>query len=179
MFTIDDVFVYLIIIIGVIYIIHIYNKMQHTGYPIMEGLTNSVDKKVPGKVTGLNSGSVEFNQDISGLIAITEVELNINKYSDQYLEILQNLKELYARKALTLLLQPMGDNMSYINMATQYKMGIECIEKIIPILSKSNSSLASAYTSKFYNSNSNKEDAEADPDAEEDDPPKSKWLPSW
>jgi len=159
MLNIDEMFIYIIIIIGLILIIHLYNKIHPKLYPIWEGLTDSNDtntkdtsvNKTP--TNGLNSGSIGFNQDITGLIAVSEVELNINKYSEQYLEILNNLKEVYARRALTALLLPIQNNSSIIyniSSANIYKNGIDIVEKIIPIINKSNVpsfSSTSKYTS--------------------------------
>ena len=94
--------------------IQIYNNMNPTISPLLEGLTNS-DTKSKSKstskstpktktVNGLNSGAVEYNQDIVGLISVGEIELNTNKYSDEYVEILKNLKSLYIQKLLKIFL---------------------------------------------------------------------------
>jgi hypothetical protein len=174
MLNIDEMFIYIVIIIGLIFIIHLYHNVQPKLSPIWEGLTNSTNPKKTDTSTsansnigkGLNAGSVEFNQDITGLIAVNEVELNTNKYSDQYLEILNNLKELYAKKALTALLQPIPNQNSLITniyAATNYKNGIEIIDKIIPIISSGK------------NSRGILDKSVSD---EVNDQPKS-WIPSW
>ena len=144
MLNIEEIIIYIIIIIGIIVIVQIYNKMNHTVYPIFEGLTNTDNTQsttpTVKTVNGLNAGSAEYNQDIIGLITVSEVELNISKYSDEYVEILQNLKKICARKALNALLQintsdPSNRSLPQkIQEANIYNLGIQTIDNILPIV---------------------------------------------
>lgn len=192
MFNIDELVMYLIIIVGLIFVIHMYNQMYPKASPIWEGITNSKDTKTNKKEsgtetgTGYTVGAVGFNEDIVGLISVLDGRLKISKYSEDYMEILTNLKELYAKKALSELLSDSKNPEWKVNVVAVYKNGIEGIEKIITELSLSSSSSGSgmpSFGSKSKSKSKSKKgkaaDDEEDDDEEDDDEedaPKS-WSP--
>lgn len=178
MLNIDELVVYLIIIIGLLVIIQLYNKIHPKVSPIWEGLTNSTDDTATKN--GYTTGSNEFNQDIAGMIAVNEVELKVNKYSNQYLEILNNLKELFARRALKEILTSSTYPERSIIKSQWYKGGIDLIDQIIPILFKSNmsSSNMSSFTPNTKITGNTTTPAKNDNEDEPEEKPKS-WIPSW
>ena len=150
MLNIDEIVIYLILIVAIICGIQIYNKMYPKLQPIWEGLneddsgdTPAEDKKPPKRkenANGYNSGSADYNQDLSGLIAVNEIELDINKYSEDYIDVLTTLKEYYARRALKALLSPVLSssmyNTNFMGEANLFNAGIATIDNLIPLIKK-------------------------------------------
>ena len=186
MLNIEEIVIYLIIIVGIICMIHMYNKMNQTVYPILEGLTNSDTKSTTNKpaVNGLNAGSVEYNQDILGLISVSEIELNTSKYSNEYVEILKNLKALYTKKILKNLLQintadptamPRGNDG---NLIPAYKTLIETIDTVLTNLSTTQQTIPTKFNTPTFNSGNNEGDAEGDTGGDESgSSSSSSWSP--
>jgi hypothetical protein len=191
MFNLDELVIYLIIIIGVIFIIHMYNQMYpKSPHPIWEGITNTTtknsttDKK--DNITGYTVGAVGFNEDIIGLISTLDTKLKINKYSDDYIEILTNLKELYTKATLEELLSSSVNPAWSIQRANTYKAGIDMIEKITPLISSSSGSSMTSFgggskakKSKSKSKNTSADDEENEDDDEDANPKPSSWMPSW
>ena len=160
-----------------------YNKMNQTVYPILEGLTNSDTKSTTNKpvVNGLNSGSVEYNQDILGLISVSEIELNTSKYSNEYVEILKNLKALYTKKLLKNLLQintADPDVLLRSNLAPAYKASIDIIDTVLTNLSTTQQTIPTKFNTPTFNSGDNEGDAEGDTGGDESgSSSSSSWSP--
>ena len=106
---------------------------------IFEGLENSTGSSASkpvssSNVTGVGAPSQLYDQSVTNSIATLDTELNMTTYSSQYLQIINNMRELYKRKALKVMLQtPLNESafiFQTISMLTSYEGALKTLDTL-------------------------------------------------
>jgi hypothetical protein len=112
---------------------------------LYEGLTNQKDSsKSSGSssstidITGVGATSELYSQTVSTAISALETELSMDAYSDEYLNIIDNLKILYKQRALKTALQTptKNDNTTSLFPLYLYSKNIETLEMLEDFINK-------------------------------------------
>lgn len=124
----DEVVIYFVgIAIFIIFIALYLSK-----YQVFEGLENAsgsgsvkpspVSTAGTTSVTGVGAPSQLYDQSLTNAISALDTELNMTTYSSQYLQIINNMRELYKRKALKIMLQtpPNAEYNQNVNLLALY-----------------------------------------------------------
>lgn len=104
-----EILIYSFIFIVIVIFLIAYLKNNK----VFEGLENSKGSSSSGSsssetnlnITGVGAPSQLYDQGLTNAIASLDTELNMTTYSSQYLQIINNMRELYKRKALKFMLQ--------------------------------------------------------------------------
>lgn len=127
------IYFFIFIVIVIFLIAYLKNNKVFEGLENSKG-SGSSSSEPNLNITGVGAPSQLYDQSITNAIASLDTELNMTTYSSQYLQIINNMRELYKRKALKVMLQtPLNQSpiiFQTISMLTSYEGALKTLDTL-------------------------------------------------
>lgn len=129
------IYSFIFIVIVIFLIAYLKNNKLFEGLENSKGSTSSGSSSETNlNITGVGAPSQLYDQGLTNAIASLDTELNMTTYSSQYLQIINNMRELYKRKALKIMLQtPLDPNYNIFQITgalTTYDSALKTLDTL-------------------------------------------------